>query len=71
MVGILYVGGGILQSLNVKNPRAYELAAELSRLTGESLTAVVIGSLEKRLEAERVARGGKSKAERGGDLCRA
>jgi len=40
-------------SLNVKNPRAYELASELSRLTGESLTTVVIQSLEERLAKER------------------
>jgi len=39
-------------SLNLKNPRAYELASELSRLTGESLTAVVIAALEAQL-AER------------------
>jgi antitoxin VapB len=50
--------------LNVKNPKAYALASELAKLTGESLTTVVISSLEQRLEAERVARGGKSKVER-------
>ena len=32
-------------------------------MTGQSLTAVVIASLERQLEAERIARGGKSKAE--------
>jgi antitoxin VapB len=48
----------------VKNPKAYVLASELAALTGESLTSVVIASLEHRLEAERVKRGGKSKAER-------
>lgn len=53
-----------LQSLNIKNPRAYVLAAELSRLTGETLTSAVITALEKRLEAERIARSGKGKAER-------
>jgi antitoxin VapB len=40
-------------SLNLKNPRAYQLASELSRLTGESLTAVVIGALEARLSEKR------------------
>lgn len=40
-------------SLNVKNPRAYELASELAELTGESLTGVVIHSLEVRLLEER------------------
>ncbi|MDP9172140.1 MAG: type II toxin-antitoxin system VapB family antitoxin [Acidobacteriota bacterium] len=49
--------GRILQSLNLKNPRAYALASELSRLTGENLTAVVITALEQRLEAERRKRG--------------
>ncbi len=48
----------------MKNPKAYQLASELAQLTGESLTAAVIASLEKRLESEKVARGGKSKAER-------
>jgi hypothetical protein len=32
-------------------------------LTGESLTAVVIGSLEKRLDEEKRQRGAKAKAE--------
>jgi len=41
----------------VKNPKAYALASELAALTGESLTAVAIESLEKRPEAERVKRG--------------
>jgi antitoxin VapB len=40
-------------SLNVKNPRAYELASQLAELTGESLTGVVIHSLEERLLEER------------------
>ncbi|MDX2178727.1 MAG: type II toxin-antitoxin system VapB family antitoxin [Bryobacteraceae bacterium] len=40
-------------SLNLKNPRAYELACELSALTGESMTAVVITALEQRLEEHR------------------
>lgn len=40
-------------SLNLKNPRARQLASELSKLTGESLTTAVIRALEDRLEAER------------------
>ena len=40
-------------SLNVKNPLAYELASQLAELTGESLTGVVIHSLEARLLEER------------------
>jgi hypothetical protein len=41
----LPIGSGILQNLNLKNPQAYLLASELSRLTGESLTAAVIAAL--------------------------
>ena len=55
--GILPIEGRILQSLNLKNPRAYALASELSHLTGESLTAAVIAALEQRLELERRTRG--------------
>jgi antitoxin VapB len=51
-------------SLNLKNPRAYELAAELSKITGESLTTAVINALEQRLASERQKAGGKSKADR-------
>jgi hypothetical protein len=61
---ILYYEGRILQSLNVKNPKAYAFASQLAALTGESLTAVVIASLEKSLVEERVKRRGKSKAQR-------
>jgi antitoxin VapB len=51
-------------SLNLKNPRAHELATELSELTGESLTTSVIIALEQRLAVERQKRRGKSTAER-------
>ena len=37
-------------SLNIKSPEAHELAAELARLTGESLTRAVIEALRERLE---------------------
>jgi hypothetical protein len=40
-------------SLNVKNPKAYALATQLSEMTGESLTDAVIRSLEFRLAQER------------------
>jgi antitoxin VapB len=53
---ILPARGRILQSLNLKNPKAYTLASELSHLTGESLTAAVITALEQRLERERQER---------------
>jgi len=62
--GILSSRGRILQSLNLKNPRAYSLASELSHVTGESLTAAVIAALEQRLETERRKRGGTIRAER-------
>ncbi len=38
--------------LNIKNDEAHELATELARLTGESLTAVVTSALRERLERE-------------------
>jgi antitoxin VapB len=50
---ILPFRGRILVSLNIKNPRAYQLASQLAELTGESLTGVVIESLEARLREER------------------
>lgn len=34
--------------LNIKNPRAHELAVEVAAVTGESLTDAVIHSLEER-----------------------
>ncbi len=36
--------------LNIKNPRAHELATEVAARTGESLTDAVIHALEERLE---------------------
>jgi antitoxin VapB len=36
--------------LNIKNPRAHELAVEVAARTGESLTDAVIHALEERLE---------------------
>jgi len=54
--------GRILHSLNLKNPRAYELAQEIAHLTGETMTAAVIEALEQRLRTERLRRGGKTTA---------
>ena len=51
-------------SLNIKNERAHRLALELAELTGESLTAVVLGSLELRLSLEKERRHPIRKAER-------
>lgn len=36
--------------LNIKNEEAHELAAELARLTGKSMTAVVIDALRTQLK---------------------
>lgn len=51
-------------SLNIKNPEAHLLAAELAELTGESLTAAVVVALRERLEAEKRRRGRGDMAER-------
>lgn len=40
--------------LNIKNPRAHRLAAELSLMTGETLTDAVIHSLEAEIERRKV-----------------
>ena len=40
-------------SLNIKSPEAHELAAELARLTGESMTKAVTQALRERLDRER------------------
>jgi hypothetical protein len=40
-------------SLNIKSPEAHELAAELARLTGESMTKAVTEAIRERLERER------------------
>ena len=40
-------------SLNIKTPEAHELAAELARLTGESLTKAVTEAIRERLERKR------------------
>ncbi len=37
-------------SLNVKNAEAYELASELARLTGRSMTRVVLEALRQQRE---------------------
>ncbi len=49
--------------LNIKNDETHRLAEELSRLTGESLTAAVTVAVRERLERVRRERG-KSLADR-------
>jgi antitoxin VapB len=39
-------------SLNLKSPEAHRLAAELARLTGESVTKAVTEAIRERLERE-------------------
>lgn len=43
--------------LSIKNPEADDLARELARATGESITDAVIGALRERLARIRGARG--------------
>ncbi|MBI4883452.1 MAG: type II toxin-antitoxin system VapB family antitoxin [Actinobacteria bacterium] len=43
-------------ALSIKNDRADQLARELAALTGESLTDVIVNSLEQRLAEERRSR---------------
>ena len=40
-------------TLNIKNEEAYRLAAELSRITGESLTTAVTTAIRERLDRVR------------------
>ena len=50
--------------LNIKSDDAYALAAALSALTGESLTAAVTAALRERLEREHKARDRQHKIDR-------
>jgi len=44
-----------MPTLNIKNPRVYELAHELAEATGESMTSVVEDALLQMLERVRAA----------------
>lgn len=44
-------------SLNIKNDEACQLASELARLTGETMTGAVTVALRERLEREKRHRG--------------
>ncbi|MEM8899403.1 MAG: type II toxin-antitoxin system VapB family antitoxin [Bacteroidota bacterium] len=39
--------------LNIKSDRAYEMARELAKLTGENLTQAVTNAIKEKLELER------------------
>jgi len=43
-----------MPTLNIKNPRVYELAHELAEATGKSMTSVVEVALEQMLDRVRV-----------------
>ena len=49
-------------SLNIKNDEACQLASELARLTGETMTGAVTVALRERLEREKRRRGADSLA---------
>ncbi|MCK1341123.1 type II toxin-antitoxin system VapB family antitoxin [Bradyrhizobium sp. 38] len=44
-------------SLNIKSPQAHQLATELARRTGETLTAAVTNAVRERLERVRHEQG--------------
>ena len=50
--------------LNIKSDEAYALVAELTELTGESMTVAVIGAARQRLDRERRARDKATRAAR-------
>jgi antitoxin VapB len=50
-------------SLNIKNEKTHQMAQELARLTGESMTAAVSEAIRERLERVR-SNSGKGTAER-------
>lgn len=39
--------------LNIKNEKAHQLASELAKITGQSLTDTVLQSLQERLERQK------------------
>jgi antitoxin VapB len=59
---ILPIEGRILPTLNLKNPKAYAMAAELAEMTGETLTSAVMIALARTLDEERKKRGSRSTA---------
>ncbi len=50
--------------LNIKNDETYRLIEELSRVTGETMTAAITIAVRERLERIRGEKDGKSLAER-------
>src|SRR5579864_2664583 len=56
-IGIKTWYNGISMAMNIKNDEAQKLAHELSKLTGESLTAAVTEAVRERLERVQSAQG--------------
>ena len=51
-------------SLNIKNEETYQLASELARLTGETMTGAITVALRERLEREKSERSTEARVER-------
>jgi antitoxin VapB len=50
--------------MNIKNPEARQIATELAKLTGESVTQVVTSALREKLERETTKKSREGLAER-------
>ena len=50
-------------SLNIKNDETCQLAAELARMTGQSMTGAITEALRERLTREKRLRGAKARAQ--------
>jgi antitoxin VapB len=50
-------------AMNIKNPETEQLARELARKTGESLTTAITIALKERLERQRMAKQPESRLE--------
>ncbi|MEE8444544.1 MAG: type II toxin-antitoxin system VapB family antitoxin [Alphaproteobacteria bacterium] len=57
-------------AFSIKDPKADELARQLARETGESLTRAVLVALRERLERVRAGRGGRRLADQLDDIAR-
>lgn len=55
---LLFNGRMVEMSLNIKNEETHRLVRQLSRLTGESMTAAVDKAVRERLERVREAKNG-------------
>lgn len=53
-----------MPQLNIKNERAHDLATQLARVTGKSMSEAVTEAIEEKLEREKAGRGRAGVAER-------